>query len=123
MHQGNITILVVGICASGKSSVIKELQQLGFKAKTCAQEHSCVESMWTKLESDVLIFLDCSYETVKKRRDVPWGLKRIQSQKEKLQDALDNCDLYLKTDNLTLQETVERIVEYLKEEDFIQKVK
>lgn len=89
------------------------MKELGFDACICAQEHSCVKSFWTKLAPDVLVVLDCNYETIKQRRKVEWGEKRIKVQKERLQNALENCDLYLKTDNLTLEETVAVITEYV----------
>jgi adenylate kinase len=116
-----LSILIVGICGSGKSSVVTKLQEMGFDVRACAQEHSCVKSMWRKLDPDVLIVLDCSYETIKSRRNVSWGLERIKVQKEKLEDALNNCDLYLNSDNLTLEETVEKIINYLEEKRLIQK--
>lgn len=120
LNKDEISILIVGICASGKTSVVKRLQRLGLNAKVCAQEHSCVKSLWTKLKPDVLIFLDCNYETIKRRRNVQWGVKRIETQKERLKDALDNCDLYLKTDYLTLKETIDKIINYLQEKGYIE---
>ncbi|SJZ72276.1 hypothetical protein [Selenihalanaerobacter shriftii] len=120
MDKIGIDILIVGICASGKSSVVKRLNELGFKARACAQEHSCVKSFWAKLDPDVLVALDCSYDTIKERRNVQWGEKRIKVQKERLKDALENCDLYLKTDHLTLEETVDKIIEYLTSEGLIE---
>ncbi|MBM7623214.1 hypothetical protein [Sporohalobacter salinus] len=113
MQKEDITILIVGICASGKSSVVERLKELGFDAYTCAQEHSCVKSLWTKLAPDVLVVLDCDYETIKQRRKVQWGEERIKVQKKRLQNALENCDLYLKTDDLNLEETVREIIKYL----------
>jgi len=119
LNKEDLNILIVGICASGKSSVVERLKDLGFNAKTCAQEHSYSKSLWTRLNPDVLVVLDCSYETIKERRNVGWGVERIKIQKERLQGALQNCDLYLKTDNLTIEETIEKIIDYLINEKLI----
>ncbi|MCK8825219.1 hypothetical protein [Fuchsiella alkaliacetigena] len=111
MNKNKADILVVGICASGKSSVVDRLQELGYQAKSCAQEHSYVKSLWSKLEPNFMVVLDCDYETIRERRDVQWGLNRIKMQKERLQHAIENCDLYLQTDELSIEETVQIIVD------------
>ena len=117
MDSSAVSIAVFGICASGKSTVVQRLQELGFNARSCAQEHSVIPNLCTKLEPDVLVVLDCGYEAIKQRRNVQWGLERIAIQKERLRDALENCDLYLKSDYLTIEETVARIIQFLDTQD------
>ena len=52
---------VVGVCASGKSTLIKGLKERGFNARHIAQEHSYVKDMWKRITNpDLLVFLDDS---------------------------------------------------------------
>lgn len=103
-------ILVVGVCASGKTTVVNRLIERGFRAKSIAQEHSSAPRMWTRLQPAFLVVLDCSFKTVLKRRKVTWGPERLQRQRKVLSHARRHCDLYLHTDNLSVDEVVERII-------------
>ena len=43
-------IKVVGISASGKSTLVKALRQRGYRARPVSQEHSNVPSLWQQFE-------------------------------------------------------------------------
>jgi len=50
-------VVVVGPCASGKSSLVAALAALGYDARVCGQEHSIIRELWRHSAPDVLIAL------------------------------------------------------------------
>lgn len=107
-------VVIVGICASGKSTLAKGLRTKGYEAYNVAQEHSCVKRLWSKRSPDKMIMLDAKLETVRQRRSRPsWTQKRVDLQHERLSDAKANADLYLPTDELTIEEVLEKAENFL----------
>lgn len=91
------------------------LRARGFNARQVLQEHSYVPYMWQRITNpDLLIFLDCSIETTRARRDdrnfEAWILVE---ERRRLQHAREHCDLYIATDELSPEEILERAVEFL----------
>ena len=79
---------MVGICASGKTTLVAELAQRGFDARQCGQEHSYVPDMWRRISRpQILVYLDASPETVRRRRAFEYPLQRYQRQTERLRPA------------------------------------
>lgn len=110
---------VVGVCASGKSTLIKQLTSAGFDARHIAQEHSYVPSMWRKITNpDILIYLHASYPVTIRRRNSNWFLEDWQEQIRRLQNAIDNADLTIETDELTPDQVFELVLEFLKGFEF-----
>ena len=112
-------IAIVGPCASGKSSVAKALQNVGYQVRQPAQEHSYVPDMWQKLtRPDILIFLDVNHEQVVARRPQNAGdFSHWQDQQQRLAHARRHCDLYLDTSGLTLAQVQARVYSFLGEWD------
>ena len=110
-------IAIVGVCASGKTTLVRALKTAGFKAYNVAQEHSCIKKFWNKHEPDVLIMIDAGLAAIKKRRLVYWDESRLQAQHERLRDARAHADLYLQTDDLTEQEVLEKVIAFIKAQD------
>lgn len=106
-------IVVVGICASGKSTLVKGLRKKGYDACNLAQEHSCVKKLWKKKHPDLLIMLDAELPAVRKRRRASWQQERIDVQHERLSDARENADLYLPTDELAVSDVLETAVDFI----------
>ncbi len=48
--------------------------------------------------------LDARLETIRRRRPVPWGQERLDTQLQSLALARRECDLFLPTDDLTIDE-------------------
>ena len=74
-------IAVVGVCASGKSTLVRGLQARGWNARHVVQEHSYVPDMWQRItQPDLLICLDASLEIIRQRRRDPempaWLIER-----------------------------------------------
>ena len=45
---GVMVIAIVGVCASGKTTLVQGLKTAGFNAYNVAQEHSCIKKFWNK---------------------------------------------------------------------------
>ncbi len=99
-------IAVVGVCAAGKSTLVKGLRERGFNAREVLQEHSYVPNMWQRItKPDLLIFLDCSIETTRMRRsDRHFESWLLDEERHRLRHAREHCDLYVATDDLTPDE-------------------
>lgn len=98
-------VAVVGICASGKSTLVDRLQGEGYDARSCAQEHSHVPDMWRRLSRpQALIYLDASLTVIRQRNGVRYEEAYIQRQRERLRHARVHCDLYIRTDELSLEQ-------------------
>ncbi|MBB5334991.1 hypothetical protein [Pectinatus brassicae] len=107
-------ITVVGICASGKSTLVKGLRNFGYDAHNIAQEHSCVQKLWQKNQPDLLILLDAQLVSVQKRRRPSWTQERIDIQHERLLNARENCNLYIQTDTLSIDQVLTKAIDYIK---------
>lgn len=109
--MGRPVIAVVGVCAAGKSTLARGLQQLGYEAHSVPQEHSVVRRLYVHRHPDLLIMLDAQWETTRQRRpDISYGPERLAEQRERLRYAREDCDLYLATDGLTVDQVREQAV-------------
>jgi len=108
-----LLIAIVGVCASGKTTLVKRLQELGINAYNVAQEHSGIRKLWNKKHPDVVVMLDVTLPTVRKRRNVSWGEDRLAAQRQRLQDAREHADLFIQTDSLTKEEVVQTVLAYI----------
>jgi 7,8-dihydro-6-hydroxymethylpterin-pyrophosphokinase len=106
---------IVGICGSGKSTLISHLKEQGIPCHHIAQEHSYVQTMWQQLvDPDFLIYLDVSYESTLTRKKLNWTLQEYEVQRERVRHARDHADLILDTDLLTIDQEVEMVLSGLK---------
>lgn len=106
---------VVGVCASGKSTLIKALETHGYKVRHIAQEHSYVKDMWKRITNpDILIFLDVDYPTTLKRRKFDWTEANYAEQQRRLAHARENAHFYLDTTSLNADEVLAKVLDFLK---------
>lgn len=104
-------IAVVGVCASGKTTLVRGLQELGYNAVNVAQEHSGVPYLWTKKNPDLVVLLDARWETTKRRRpEIGYGPERLEEQRHRLRHAREHADLLLPTDELDVAAVRDRVV-------------
>lgn len=108
-------VAVVGVCASGKSTLVAGLRARGFNARQVLQEHSYVPYMWQRITNpDLLIYLDCSIDTTRARRhDRNFEAWILEDERRRLQHAREHCDLYMATDELTPDEILEQALAFL----------
>ncbi len=102
---------IVGVCASGKSTLVKALSANGYRCRHIAQEHSYVKDMWQRLtKPDILIFLEVSYPKTLQRKNLNWTFEEYLIQCSRLEHAYKHADLRILTDFLTPQELYETAV-------------
>jgi len=107
-------IAVVGPCASGKSLLVAQLEQRGYRAREVNQEHSYVPTMWQQFtQPDLLIYLDVSQEVASKRRSSEANAAWWDALNQRLQHAFDNADLRIDTDGLTPEEVLAEALSFL----------
>jgi energy-coupling factor transporter ATP-binding protein EcfA2 len=106
-------IVVVGPCASGKSTLVAALRGLGYDAHVSGQEHSEIATLWQHSQPDVLIALDVDIAAVRNRRGDSWPEWLHDLQVQRLGDASRAADLMIDTTTLSPQIVVDRVVAYL----------
>lgn len=111
--QASRRVVVVGHCASGKSSLVDALRTRGFDAYVSAQEHSEIAGLWAHLHPDVVIALWVSAESVRKRRTPSWPDWLHNTQTRRLRAAFAAADLVIDTDCLSQEEVLVQVIAYL----------
>ncbi len=114
MNGNQITIAVVGPCASGKSTLVSGLIEHGYKAKHVAQEHSFVPDMWKRMaDPDVLIYLQVSYDVSNQRSGSTLKESIFRKQEKRLEHAREHADLVINTETLVPEQILQQVLEYL----------
>lgn len=108
-------VVIVGPCASGKSTLKSALQELGLDARIVAQEHSIVSDLWQRKDPDILIGLDVDLDTLRSRRTPTWPATVYASQRIRLAPAFGAADLVVDTSPLSTSDVVEIVVAFLRE--------
>ena len=117
----DITIGLVGPCAAGKTTLSKLLKEKGYSnVRQIAQEHSYVPDMWKIVSNpDVLVYLDVSFENSMRRKKQNWNYRDYQIQLGRLNNALNNADLYIDTNNLSVEQVFEKVIKYLRNKQIL----
>ena len=116
VERGDWHIVVVGPCASGKTTLAKGLFARGFtSARLVAQEHSGVRDLWAwRGRPEALIYLDVRVDTMNRRQGrTDWTEAARAEQVSRLASARRACDLYLSTDDLTILQVLEAVAAFL----------
>src|SRR5215207_5546779 len=106
-------IVVVGPCASGKSTLVAALRGLGYDAHVSGQEHSEIATLWQHSQPDVLIALDVDIAAVRARRSDDWPEWLHDLQVQRLAAASRAANLAIDTTVISPQSVVDRVVAYL----------
>lgn len=108
-------VVVIGPCASGKSTLTRRLQALGFDARACGQEHSEIRELWRHLEPDVLIGLWIDLETLRKRRSSgSWSGSIYARQQERLASGYAHADLVINCHDIDQDEVEREVLAWLR---------
>jgi cytidylate kinase len=106
---------IVGPCGSGKTTLTRALDARGYSVRHIAQEHSYVKDMWKRITNpDLLVFLDVSYPVSQGRRPMNWTEADFAEQQRRLAHAREHADFYLDTDNLAVDEVLERVLTFVR---------
>ena len=113
------TIKVVGMSASGKSTLVQSLRERGYDARPISQEHSSVSDLWRQFDVPVvLIYLDVSLECQRLRRpDVSWNRRYHGQEAARLRHARDHADLRIDTSTMTPSEVLAVVLVLLEQDD------
>lgn len=106
-------VVVIGPCASGKTSLTTRLQHLGYDARACGQEHSEIRELWRHMDPDVLIGLYIDLETLRKRRSSTWSGSVYERQLLRLQAGYDHADLVIDCDRIDQETVMNEVVAWL----------
>ncbi len=98
---------MVGVCASGKTTLFRELQGLGIPVRAVAQEHSLVPGLFRRQGSHPLVLLTADWETVHRRRRLAWEPAFYRTEWMRLEEARKEADLVVQTDYLTPRQVAE----------------
>jgi hypothetical protein len=107
------TVVIVGPCASGKSTLAEALRARGFAARIVAQEHSAVPNLWMRSHPDVLVVLDVDLEHLRERRSPTWLASVYANQRYRLRNAFAAADLVVDTSALTAAGVLETVLAWL----------
>ncbi len=108
-------IVVVGPCASGKTTLVRGLRRLGYDAHVCGQEHSEIASLWRHTAPDLVIALDVDLTTIRDRRGADWPEEIYRLQQRRLAAARAAAALILDTSILSPDEMLEAVERRLRE--------
>src|SRR5262249_27236082 len=97
--------VVVGPCASGKSTLTERLIEAGFDAYVCSQEHSEIAALWQHLGPDAVIALDVDLATIRGRRGEDWPDSIYQEQRRRLATAWQAANIIIDTSITSADET------------------
>lgn len=105
---GKKSIVIIGVCGSGKSALADGLRSCGYKAESVAQEHSLVPDLFLHHKPGIVIYLDASDETVAVRKRTGWERHLLGEQRRRLKLARQRADIFLSTDGLSTAELLAR---------------
>ncbi|MGA7731800.1 MAG: hypothetical protein WCD37_11085 [Chloroflexia bacterium] len=111
--QARPRIVVVGVCSSGKSTLVRALRERGYNARSVSQEHSYVSRLWQRSQPDVLVYLDASLRTIRGRGRRRWVQSLLDEEYARLGHAREHSDLYIPTDGLAPEDVASRVLTFL----------
>ncbi len=106
-------VLIVGVCASGKSTLAQGLRAHGYATRSFSQEHSGSARVWRHRKPALLVLLHCQFETIQSRRSIAWGRRAYVQQLVNLQDARQSADIVIQTDGLTPAQLIAAVVPFV----------
>jgi deoxyadenosine/deoxycytidine kinase len=105
---------IVGPCGSGKSTLLSSLEKHGYICRHIAQEHSYVQAMWQLITApDLLIYLHASFPVSTLRNQLDWLEKDYDEQLHRLAHARRYANLSIKTDDLTPEQVLQKVLDFL----------
>jgi energy-coupling factor transporter ATP-binding protein EcfA2 len=106
-------LVIVGTCASGKSTLAAALREAGIDASACAQEHSEIPTLWNHTKPDVVVFLDVDLATIRARRSPTWPQTIYDAQRRRLENARSIADVIIETGAKSVDESVAVVLQHM----------
>jgi GTPase SAR1 family protein len=110
VEGGRPRVVVVGPCASGKTTLVSNLKAAGVDARVSGQEHSAVRNLWRRLNPDVLVALDVDLDTLRERRDPAWSASLYDVQRGRLAGAFEAADVVIDTSARSEQDVMDLVL-------------
>lgn len=101
-------LVLVGVCASGKTTVSAALKAHGISAHPVAQEHSRVPGLYRRSDGLVVV-LGATWETVHRRRKLSWNPAFYHEEWDRIREARRDAALIIHTDWLGASDVAARI--------------
>ncbi len=105
-------LILVGVCAAGKTTAKDGLKSSGIPARSVAQEHSMVKQLYRQGGMGLVVLLVASWETVHHRRQLAWNPDFYRTEWMRLQEARKEARLILHTDELSRKEVADAIIRW-----------
>ena len=108
-------VKIVGVSASGKSTLVQGLREAGYNARSVSQEHTEVQDLWRRIRPPaILIYLDVNLTTQRQRRpDVTWNQANVEVEQQRLAHARAAADLIVDTSSIAASDTLARALDFL----------
>lgn len=107
-------VIIVGPCASGKTTLVQRLRELGYDASVCAQEHSDIPTLWQRTRPAATISLVVDLATLRSRRGPNWPEEIWRRQQGRLANARQSATVVIDTSTLTPSAVVALATESLR---------
>lgn len=109
-------VKVVGVSASGKSTLVQRLRQRGYDARPVSQEHSEVPDLWQRFDKPfVLIHLSADIHAQKRRKpDQKWTYAELAREQRRLAHAREAADIRIDTSGVEPERVCEIAVTLLR---------
>ena len=104
-------LVLVGVCASGKSTLSRRLDERGIEARPVAQEHSGVQDLYRR-QGSLVILLAASWQTVHRRRKLSWDPQFYGVEWLRLRQARQDARLIVHTDSLSPDQVADVVTEW-----------
>ena len=108
--ENALRVVVVGPCASGKTTLVENLKRIGIDARVSGQEHSAIRNLWRRLEPDVLIALDLDLDTLRERRNPTWPADLYSVQHVRLAGAFEAATVVINTSDTPEEDVFEQVL-------------
>ena len=110
-------IVLVGPCASGKTTLAHHLKVHGHHVRVCGQEHSGIRDLWRHMDPDVLIALDVDLATLRQRRSAEWPEHLYLVQRGRLASAFAAADIVVDSTLNDADAVADRVLNWLHASD------
>ena len=120
MNENKLPLIkVIGVSASGKSTLVRGLRAAGYNARPVSQEHSNVPDLWRQFDKPaLLIFLDLTQEGQRARRpDVSWSPAWYRTELNRLHHARSHADLQIDTSEQSPEQVREIALLFLRHQN------
>src|SRR5215204_1980281 len=107
-------IVVVGPCASGKTTLVRGLQSCGYRAMVSGQEHSEIPTLWRRTAPDVTIGLNVDLATIRRRRSAGWSESIYRRQQARLRNAFAAAAIVLDSAVMGPEQTLQAALDLLR---------